>query len=84
MESDRYRSAYTQPFRWAIVITSILAIICLVLRNHQKIKWQKNYFNRGNEAIFQIYDEIINDIKGFDAAGPKFNHSRYFRKSFLI
>ena len=27
---------------------------------------------RSKEAIFQIYDEIINDVKGFDAAGPKF------------
>jgi hypothetical protein len=72
MESDRYKSRYTQPFRWAIVISSILAVVFLIIRNHQKLKWQKNYFNRSKEAIFQIYDEVINDVKGFDAAGPRF------------
>jgi hypothetical protein len=47
METARYKSYYTQPFRWAILILSVLAVFCLILRNHQKIKWQKNYFNRG-------------------------------------
>ena len=67
--------------RLIILATSILSVLCVILRHRYKIEWLNNYFPSESEThIFYFYHEIIagaeNDIKE--------NKKRYITKSFIM
>ena len=46
MQTDRFRVGHSVLLRYFILITTILAIVCLVARHQYKIKWMNKYFNQ--------------------------------------
>ena len=45
MQTDRFKDGHSVLLRYFILITTALAIVCLVARHQYKIKWMNKYFN---------------------------------------
>ena len=69
MKEPRFLAWYNAVFKWITFITSILAIVCMFMRRHYKIKWINNFINDKVDNVmtygplFQEYNKIILGLK---------------------
>ena len=60
MEDPRNSKDTTNLVRLIILITTILAIVCLIVRHYYKIEWLNKYFQEDQEThIYYQYNEVI-------------------------
>mmetsp|Transcript_34676 Transcript_34676/g.53136 ORF Transcript_34676/g.53136 Transcript_34676/m.53136 type:complete len:121 (-) Transcript_34676:1979-2341(-) len=62
METARYKSPHTQPFRLTIAGTTLMAIYFLLMRHYYKLMWIKKYFiidSKGQENLYYYYNQHI-------------------------
>ena len=60
METDRFTNGSTMFFRYLILLTTILAIICLIARHKYKILWINKYFNLALKREKNYNDRSLN------------------------
>ena len=81
MDDVRNAKSWTNTIRIVIFLTTIMAIICLIMRHHYKIEWFNKYFQDDSEtAIYCQYNEIImgrnsNEVK---------HRKRLFRRNLFM
>jgi hypothetical protein len=60
MDDPRNAKDSTNLVRLIILITTILAIVCLIIRHYYKIEWLNKYFQDDQEThIYYQYNEVI-------------------------
>ena len=62
MASARFNAVHTQILRYCILVTSFIAIVCLILRHYYKNIWLKKYFRidaKSEENIYFYYHQQI-------------------------
>jgi len=79
LDTDRFRDGNTALFRYFILLTTILAFFCLIIRHLYKIQWINKYFNLAlkkemnhnarsltyfyNQAIVGDYEDLTDSKK---------------------
>lgn len=75
IDSERFNRPGNHETRWIILLSSILSLICLIIRHTFKNKWQNKYFNRlGNDdkSLHFYYNSSIMSSLGSITSPKKF------------